>query len=185
MSLHCPHHCRPRYAQGFTLLEVLVVLLIIGVLISFATLSINRADNTVEEEAQRLAALIRLGSQEAVLQGRELAVEFDGDRYAFVSFDGKQWQPLEDDELLRTRTLPFDVIVELRMEGEQLTLTVDPEADETLDAKKAPPRIFLLSSGEMSPFTLTVRKTGAAGQAYHLTGGSRGQLQMSGPDDVS
>lgn len=182
MTARLPHRRCPRSSRGFTLLELLVVLLIIGVLISFAVLSISRADNAVEEEAQRLAALIKLASQEAVLQGRELAIEFDGDRYDFLAFDGTEWQPLDDDELLRARTLPFDVIVELEIEGERLSLST--VQGEQKGAGNAPPRIFLLSSGEMSPFNLIVRKT-AEGDAYRLTGGSRGQLQLSGPVDAS
>src|SRR3569623_144089 len=114
-----PPHRRRQSAAGFTLLEVLVVILIIGVIISFAALSIHRADNSVEEETQRLAALIKLGSQEAVLQGREFALEFDGE----------QWQPLADDDILRPRTLPFDVVIDLKLEGEQLALATPPSAD--------------------------------------------------------
>lgn len=180
--LNLPHRRCPRPPRGFTLLEMLVVLLIIGVLISFAVLSVNRADNTVEEEAQRLAALIHLGGQEAVLQGRELAIEFGGDGYDFLSFDGTQWQPLEDDELLRARTLPFDIVIELRMEGDQVTLAEEQETES--GNKKTPPRIFLLSSGEMSPFELTLRKA-AESEGYRLIGGSRGQLRLDGPDHVS
>lgn len=161
-------------------------MLIIGVVISFAALSIHRADNAVEEEAARLAALIRLGAQEAVLQGRELALEFDGDQYAFIAFDGEQWQPF-DDEVLRPRTLPFDVAVDLRMEGDQLTLGAEAKSDpETeTDDERAPPRIYLLSSGEVSPFELRVHKSGATAGTYRVLGDSRGKIQLSPPDDAS
>src|SRR3569623_2652241 len=178
-------HRRRQSAAGFTFLEVLVVILIIGVIISFAALSINRADYSVEEETQRLAALIKLGSLEAVLQGREFALEFVADRYAFVVFAVEQWQPLADDDILRPRTLPFDVVVDLKLEGDQLALATPPPADGMEKRERqVPPRIFLLSSGEMSPFELSVHKTGVGG-GYRLTGGSRGELKMSGPDDVS
>src|SRR3569623_1809643 len=161
-------HRRTQSAAGFTLLEVLVVILIIGVIISFAALSIHRADNSVEEETQRLAALIKLGSQEAVLQGREFALEFEVDRYAFVVFDGEQWQPLADDDILRPRTLPFDVVVDLKLEGEQLALATPPPADGMEKRERqVPPRIFLLSSGEMSPFELRVPQPGESLMADH------------------
>lgn len=160
-------------------------MLIIGVVISFAALSIHRADNSVEEEAERLAALIRLGTQEAVLQGRELALEFNGDQYAFITFDGEQWQPLEDD-VLHPRTLPFDVAVDLKMEDDQLTLGAEVKSDAKsalgdMGSKRTPPRIYLLSSGEMSPFELRVHKSGANEGAYRLVGDSRGKLQLSAP----
>src|SRR3569833_2685597 len=156
-------------------------MLIIGVVISFAALSIHRADISVEEEAERLAALIRLGAQEAVLQGRELAVEFDGDHYAFVAFDGDQWQPLED-EVLRPRTLPFDVAVDLEMQGDQLTLGTEAKSDPdrvAADDERAPPRIYLLSSGEMSPFEHRVHKSGATTGADSSVGDGRGEARMA------
>src|SRR3569832_1108504 len=178
-------HRRTQSAAGFTLLEVLVVILIIGVIISFAALPIHRADNSVEEETQRLAALIKLGSQKAVLQGREFAQEIEAERFFFVVFNGEQWQPLADDDILRPRTLPFDVVVDLKLEGEQLALATPPPADGMEKSERqVPPRIFLLSRGEMSPFELSVHKTGAGG-GYRLPGGRRGELMMSGPDDVS
>ena len=88
-------------AGGFTLLEVLVVMIIIGVVVSFAVLSINTDDKSLDEESQRLQALIKLAGQESVLQSKELALQFDEDGYEFLAFDGKQWQPVADDEILR------------------------------------------------------------------------------------
>ncbi len=169
----CPS---PRRARGFTLLEVLVVLLIIGVLVSFAALSINRADTAVPDEARRLAALIRLSGEEAVLQGQEYAIQFEADTYSFLNFDGEAWQPVADDELLRARTLPDDVVIDVALEGEPITLGAVEGED------KAPPRIFILSSGEMSPFELTVRKRGAGG-GYRIDGNARGELKVSAPDE--
>ena len=164
---------RPR-ARGFTLLEVLVVVMIIGIIVSFAALSIKSDDQTLEEEARRLQALINLAGQEAVLQSKEFALEFTGDGYDFVEFDGKKWQTISDDEILRARTLPSDEVVDYQPEGEQLTL-------QGMDAEKTPPRIYFLSSGEMTPFTLTMRRRGE-GDGYLLSGDARGKTELRGAD---
>lgn len=173
-----PSSAPPRRARGFTLLEVLVVMLIIGVLISFAVLSISRGDTSLRDESQRLAALIRLAGQEAISQGQEFAVEFDQGGYAFVTFDGEAWQPVADDELLRRRELPQHLVIDVELEGERLVLAGQAQGEE----KETPPRIFLLSSGEMSPFDLTLRKSGAGG-GYHITGTARGDVQVNAPAD--
>ncbi len=180
MISRCPSSSLPRRARGFTLLEVLVVMLIIGVLVSFAVLSISRGDTSVQDETQRLAALIRLAGQEAVSQGQEFAVEFDSTGYAFLSFDGEKWQPVADDELLRPRSLPQALVIDIELEGERLTLAGQSQEEE--EEKATLPRLFLLSSGEMSPFDLTVHKSGTGG-AYHIIGTARGDLHVKAPAD--
>lgn len=166
------HRSRSR---GFTLLEVLVVMMIIGVVISLAVLSIKSDDQTLEEEARRLQALINLTGQEAILQSKEFALEFTDDGYDFVVFDGKKWQTVSGDEILRPRTLPDDEVVDYQPEGEQLTL-------QGMEAEKTPPRIYFLSSGEMTPFQLTMRRRGES-DGYLLTGNARGKTELRGTDN--
>ena len=164
------YHCR-----GFTLLEVLVVMVIIGIVISFAVLSFKGDDKSLDEEARRLQALISLTSQEAVLQSRELSLEFTPDGYDFLVYDGTQWQAVGDDELLRKRSLPDDVVLDYQAEGDRVTIG-------TKEGETTPPRIYFLSSGEVTPFHLTVRRRGT-GEAYTLTGDPRGKTKLSAADD--
>jgi general secretion pathway protein H len=161
--------------RGFTLLEVLVVVIIIGVVISFAVLSINSDDKTLEEEARRLQALINLTGQEAVLQSKELALQFNEDGYEFLAYDGEKWHAIADDEILRPRTLPDNVTMDYEPEGQKLTL-------KGMDDEAKPPRIYFLSSGEMTPFRLTVRRRGEL-DGYLLTGSARGKTELRGADD--
>jgi general secretion pathway protein H len=102
-------HDRPRAflcagdrarAQGFTLLEMLVVLLIAGLLISLASLTITRNPRTdLNEEAQRVALLFESAGDEAQVRARPIAwqpVE-GGFRFDVRTEDG--WRPLHDDLL--------------------------------------------------------------------------------------
>lgn len=162
-------------SRGFTLLEVLVVMVIIGVVISFAVLSLKGNDNSLDEEARRLQALIALAGQEAVLQSRELAMEFTSEGYDFLAFDGEQWQPISDDDVFRARHLPEDLVIEYQAEGDQLT--VGKKDDEAV-----PPRIYFLSSGEATPFRLTLHHRGESDDLI-LSGDTRGKTELSGADD--
>ena len=172
----CPALNKPAaQCRGFTLLEVMVVVIIIGIVISFAVLSINSDDKTLEEEARRLQALINLTSQEAVLQSKELALQFNEDGYEFLAFDGEKWQAIADDEILRPRKLPDNVAVDYEPEGQKLTL-------KGMDDEAKPPRIYFLSSGEMTPFRLTLRRRGEL-DGYVLTGSARGKTELRGTDD--
>ncbi len=136
--------------HGFTLIEVLVVMLIIGLMLGFVTLSVSTggAERQGEEEARRLAALVELGRQEAVLRYQELAIEFRPDSYRFLRLDEDKWTAMEDDELLRQRELPAGITLSLAVDGEPVKLEAKPE--------EPMPQLFLLSSGEASPFVVTL-----------------------------
>ena len=164
------HKCKIVAAteRGFTLLEVLVVLFIIGIIVSFATLSVGQnTSRLVADEASRLQGLLRIGSEEAVLQGNELALQFSSDGYGFMILaDNNDWQPLDDDSLLRNRPIPDGVRLELKIDGVVANLS----------DKQNPPRIFVLSSGELTPFELIVRSD--EGDKYLLTGRMDGKLEL-------
>ncbi|MFZ5594434.1 MAG: type II secretion system minor pseudopilin GspH [Pseudomonadota bacterium] len=163
---------------GFTLIEVLVVMLIVGIIVSFATLSVRRGtDKAVEEEARRLAGLVELAGQEAVLQSRELALRLAPGGYEFQVFDRDQWRRVTADDTLRPRTLPDGVRLEINIEGE----AVDLEKKSAMskgegDASKIEPRVYLLSSGEITPFQLVVFRAGKSGEGYRVKGDVAGKV---------
>ncbi|WP_261525052.1 GspH/FimT family pseudopilin [Burkholderia multivorans] len=98
----CTQH-RRRAARGFTLLEMLVVLVIAGLLVSLASLSLTRNPRTdLREEAQRLALLFETAGDEAQVRARPIAWQptAHGFRFDVSSSDG--WRTLHDD-LLRPR----------------------------------------------------------------------------------
>ena len=157
--------------RGFTLLEILVVVLIIGIVVGLATLSIH--DDPVQRartEAERFGALVTLASQEAVLQSREVAVEFELGGYKFLFFDENKWTE-PNDEMFRSRTLPPDMELQVTIDGERVAFETDKDREHA-------PRIYLLSGGEMTPFELVVRSR-AGTVLYRVTGDLGGKLAFS------
>ncbi len=96
-ALHTAARDRQR---GFTLLEMLVVLVIAGLLVSLASLSLTRNPRTdLNEEAQRLALLFESAGDEAQVRARPISwLPLDGGfRFDVHTNDG--WRPLRDDLL--------------------------------------------------------------------------------------
>jgi len=163
-----------RHQKGFTLLELIVVTLIVGVIIGSVGLSssLNRQVD-VKEEIERLAALIDLAAQESVFKSTEIAVEFEENNYRFLTLVDNEWQTIEADRLLRERQLPASLEIELFIEGERKEIfELGLDAD-----KKVPPRIFLLSSGELTPFEVNL-KSSEGNTLYTLTGDINGALDI-------
>lgn len=182
--------------RGFTLFEILVVVFIIGIILTFATLTVgSNADQQVEEEAKRLTALLQLASEEAIVNNREIALSLGKTYYEFVDVGGGKNTKVEDENSpLRRRQLPDGLEFRAEINGEEASLK-DQAADlsgvkneaksEDSDEEKKPEKIsddavliLLLSSGEVTPFTLEVAREG--GHAYVVQGEYNGHIEYKG-----
>jgi general secretion pathway protein H len=116
----------PKSAQGrsggFTLIEILIVVLIIGIVSAGVLLSVNLTgrDHELQKESDRLLALVNYAREQAELQTREYGVIFHDDGYQFVAYDVRRglWREIYEDESLRLRKLPdglgFKLVVDAR-----------------------------------------------------------------------
>ncbi len=175
MALQFPVQ-QPGRARGFTLFELLIVIVIVAILFTYTTLAIrgNSPEDLIKEEAHRLEKLVELALEESVLRGEEYAMEINQHSYRFLHFVDNQWLPLEQDKILRQRELPNDMELDMRLEDTEIIInpgsdlmskdmldfnndsdteayTDDDSTAEEEDETKAQPQIFLLSSGEITP----------------------------------
>jgi general secretion pathway protein H len=131
--------------RGFTLIEVAVVMLVIVIVLGIVSVNLEPDRETpVRDEARRLVLLLQTAQQESILQGKILAVAIERQGYYFLMLnDNKEFKPVDGDEVLRARPLPSGIVIS-RVDVEGV-----PEDDET-DI----PRLILLPTGELSPFTV-------------------------------
>lgn len=157
--------------RGFTLLEILVVVLIIGITLGMVVLAVRpNPEHRLTEEAQRFAALVKLLGDEAIVRSTEMAIEVAPHSYRFLTLTADGWQPYEDD-VFKTHELPKTMDLDLSLDGQAIRFGSDDD--------QAEPRIYVLSSGERTAFEVTFRSTDAAGDAVQVSGDVTGKLSYA------
>ncbi len=94
--------------NGFTLIEILVVLVIMGVLLASVALKVFPDEPQIlRQEADRLGLLLEQARDEAFLSGRSIAWSSRDQTYVFWQLNAeRQWVPMTHNQILRLRTLP-------------------------------------------------------------------------------
>lgn len=109
--------------DGFTLIEMLVVMLIMGLFVGLVSTLTQPDDRArLRIEAERLSQLLDLAATKSRLSGKAIAWTTDGRKYHFWQFsDDSGWLAITDDDALRPRTLPQGMTISaLRIENTHL-----------------------------------------------------------------
>jgi general secretion pathway protein H len=133
---------------GFTLVEIMVVMVIIGVTLGLASLNaIPSPHQDLQAEAQRLTLLLQLARDEAIVRNRPVAFEATPERYRFLVRNETRWDPITSDDLLRPRDF----------KNGPLTLLLDPASAGTMN----PLRITFGREPVDKPFVMTLATGGS------------------------
>ncbi len=178
---------------GFTLIEILVVIVIVAIVLSIGLMSFGVLgdDRELQTEARRFASLTEVALDEASLQGREFGIELMNGGYRFVEYDTElgQWLDVPGDDTLRLRSLPENVSLELYLEDKRILLDDDPAAFEDPEedrlrpgAEVYAPHLLVYSSGDTTPFELHILRDYDE-QRVVLRGNALGAIEIAARDE--
>jgi general secretion pathway protein H len=163
---------------GFTLIEILVVLIIVGLLASLAVVNLGGAQqqelrNTVRD----MYLLMQTASEQAIVNNQELGLVFEDAGYRFVVFDDatRSWQ-VQTERLFRPRMLPEWLVLEQMIENDLPSLSGS-------DDESIRPDIVFFSSGEVTPFELGFAATAQAPVGHVIESEGFGGIHWHAPGD--
>ena len=153
--------------SGFTLLEIMLVIVIIAVSSMMIAPSFFSASSvSIDDEAERLVKLLRLGQEEALLSGQMFRISFRNHSYAFQSATaGSEWQSMHDQPYQEHQLSEGVRIAELRP---QLPLTEDSEGKSEAEEEVEAVIAYLQLSAEESRQIVDIVLTEESGKSRQV-----------------
>jgi general secretion pathway protein H len=154
--------------KGFTLVEIMVVVVIMAVVISLAVLSIGATgrDSQLDEESRRIEGLVGLLHERALFEGRDFGLRIEPTGYEFVVYEPNRdrWLTLDQEGEFRHRELPKGVIFQLELDS-QVVVLKPVERNLASDSDPPRPQVAIAASGEGTPFRLTLEREATRARA--------------------
>lgn len=157
-----------RLQQGFTLIEVMLVIVLIGVMVSAIQFSFsgNKPEQLLEQNSARFAGIFDVAAEYGLLNNVELGLFIEENSYQFLGYDGTSWSPIANNPLFEVYTLPEGIEITLQLDelpieeavlfDSSVLINEDEEDDFTeKEKKKTIPQVYMLSGGDITPFSLT------------------------------
>ncbi|NNC38118.1 MAG: prepilin-type N-terminal cleavage/methylation domain-containing protein [Hyphomonadaceae bacterium] len=155
---------RKRSKQaGFTLVEVLMSMLIIGLMTGIVVLNLPEGDDPWEDQARELASKFQIASQSAMISNQSIGIKISKQGYEIVRFVAGDWVEIEGSEF--SGDIPISI--ELVQNGAKIDLKAA--------AKTEVPVIRYDATGLATPFELTID---GYGRSMQFVGGPDGTVEL-------
>jgi general secretion pathway protein H len=158
---------KPHTAYGFTLIEILVVVLIVGITMGFALLAFGDfgSSKRIMMAAEQFVNYVKFVQQEAILETSTLGVRIQQNNYEALRFQPPaNWQSMPKTNVFRQQHFPTNAT--LQLEGSL--------------HKTGSPQIIINSSGDITPFRLNIGSENKA-NIVMVVGSSNGSVNIQVP----
>ncbi|MCJ9430049.1 type II secretion system minor pseudopilin GspH [Kordiimonas marina] len=158
-----------RVDEGFTLIEVMVVIVIVGLMTGMVMFTLMPHRASLEDDATRLVGRLAAARRSAVLEGQSVGLQVSDSGYRFLRYRRGRWQPYSLVPDRTSLTWPEDTDVSLAVGGVYLRL----ERDRHDHRARPRPALVFSAIGEAVPFDLTLARDQAL---LHIRGDGAGHM---------
>ncbi|MCL9684612.1 GspH family T2SS minor pseudopilin variant LspH [Legionella maioricensis] len=129
--------------RGFTLIEILIVIVIIGITVGFALITFGDFGESrrILFSVDQLVNALKLAQQQAILETSTLGLRINNNSYQILRFqNASNWEPISNKGIFKVTYFPKNTVIILKTNNKPLP---------------GSPSIIINSSGDMTPFTLS------------------------------
>ncbi len=192
-----------RSAAGFTLLEVLLVVVVMSLTAMMVVQTLPPSQNDVlQTQASRFYQRLQLLNDDAMLNGQDFGIYIEPNqfRYNYLLLTSEGWQPVEESKFFTETEMPQDIQFSYQLgsdiwqDEERLfkpgSLFDDDRFADLEEKKVKPPQLFVLSSGEITPFVIkffasqnTQRAESEPLQTWRVAVRDNGEIHLLAPGE--
>lgn len=128
--------------RGFTLIEILIVIVILGITVGFALIAYGDFGESkrIQFAAEQLANTIRLAQQQAILESSTMGLRVDSSSYQILKLqDATEWSAVSNKGIFKINYFPKNTVITLKTKNKPV---------------QGVPVIIIHSSGDITPFTM-------------------------------
>ena len=183
---------------GFTLIEIMLVVIVL----SFSAMTViltlpNSQQDLAKEQAQRFFYKLQLLNEDAILNGKDFGIRIEENRgrYLYVELTSEGWKAL-DSKTYKETELEDGVSLSFRMGSDawsdsdtlfdqQSFFDEDMFSEFDEEQQIKPPQVFVLSSGEITPFSLNVYPQDEQDQRWQISVKETGVIELLSPEEAT
>ncbi|OEF29443.1 type II secretion system minor pseudopilin GspH [Vibrio rumoiensis] len=184
---------------GFTLLEILLVV----VLMSLSALAVVQTlpqskDDQAKEQASRFFQRLQLLSDDAILNGRDYGIRLDDKKstYTYMQLDEEGWKEVESSPYFTETSMDDDLTFSFELGGDAWSDSdrlfkqedfYEDRFEDDEEEKVKPPQVFVLSSGEVTPFEISFVSDSqqSLDERWRVNVTEAGVIQLLAPGEVN
>ena len=150
---------------GFTLVEVLCVLALLGLTAGLVVLNLPKPTPPFRAEVQSVTTLLNLAARQSVIDGKSRGLDFTTSQLNILQYDG---------EWIMDRQQDFTGIsgLNLNVEGQDIDLN---DREKKKEKSELPPLIYFDATGNVTPFSLSLN---GREESFTLAPDARGRIVM-------